>query len=879
MNPQPNPPQLLPRRSLWAYGGRGLIVLLLTLGVGLWAGCSGSTRRGPETWGLSWGELPSLPAPRSGQMAGVSQGILVSIGGTDFPVPLFAGGRKVWYEEIFALRPGRSNWERVGGLDHPLAYGGSLTTAEGIITLGGSDAERHYATVSRWRIRKEGDALRMERTDLPPLPIPLAMAGAARLGMRVYVAGGLSSPDARSAEQRFWSLDLTRLEAGWTELEPWPGPARILPVLLAQGDALYLISGAELIETAEGAPVRAYLRDGYRFRATEGWRRIADLPRPAVAAPAVSVGQSHLFIFGGDDGVLAPRVRQLGDRHPGFSQEALAYHTITDTWVKVGRIPQGLVTTVAVPWEGRFVIPGGEDRPGHRRATVLAATLPPRQGVFGWLDYLVLTLYLLPNLFLGLYLARRNRTTRDFFLGGRRIPWWAAGLSLYSTQLSAITYLAIPAKAYAEDWTYLLAQFSILAITPIVIGCYLPFFRRLEVTTAYEYLEKRFNPAVRIVGSSAFILLQTGRMVIVLFLPAMALSTVSGLNVYLSILLMGGLCTLYTMKGGIEAVIWTDVLQAVVLLGGAFLAWGLLVQGVDGGVAEILSTGGKDGKMTIFHWSWDHTTATVWVVVVGNLLSILIPYTTDQAVIQRYLTTRDEAQARRAIWINAWMTVPTSLLFFGLGLSLYVFFKRHPGLLDPALPTDATFAWYIARELPKGAAGLVVAGVFAAAMSTLSSSINSLATTVVTDFHQRWRPAATDASRLRLAQGLTLLFGVLGTGAALLMATFEIRSLWDLFLRILGLLGGGLAGIFALGIFTQRAHARGALVGILASTLLVWWVQQMTATHFFLYGAIGIVTAFGVGYGASLVLPGRIPPLDGLTIRTLVSSTAPHQTQ
>jgi len=254
-----------------------------------------------------------------------------------------------------------------------LAYGGSVTTPDGVITLGGSDAERHYAEVCRWQIGT-GERPRIERTDLPPLPIPLAMAGAAQLGQRLYVAGGQRSPTAPRAERRLWSLELTRPEAGWTEHEPWPGPGRILPVLVAQGDALYLLSGAELVEASDGTPVRDYLRDGYRYRPLEGWRRIADLPRPTVAAPAVAMGQSHLLVFGGDDGSLAPRVRELGERHPGFSREVLAYHTITDTWVKAGEIPHGVVTTAAVPWEGRFVIPGGEDRPGHRLSNVLVAT-------------------------------------------------------------------------------------------------------------------------------------------------------------------------------------------------------------------------------------------------------------------------------------------------------------------------------------------------------------------------------------------------------------------------------------------------------------------------------------------------------------------------
>ncbi len=171
MNPQPNLPQLSPRRSLWARGGRGLILLLLTLGGGWSAGCAESDSQGAGarelSWELSWGEMPSLPAPRSGQMVGVSEGALLSIGGTDFPVPLFAGGRKVWYGEVLALRPGRTAWEAVGQLDHPLAYGGSVTTADGVITIGGADAERHYATVSRWRLQPEGDARRIGRTDLP----------------------------------------------------------------------------------------------------------------------------------------------------------------------------------------------------------------------------------------------------------------------------------------------------------------------------------------------------------------------------------------------------------------------------------------------------------------------------------------------------------------------------------------------------------------------------------------------------------------------------------------------------------------------------------------------------------------------------------------
>ena len=173
---------------------------------------------------------------------------------------------------------------------------------------------------------------------------------------------------------------------------------------------------------------------------------------------------------------------------------------------------------------------------------------------------------------MGFYFSRREKGTDDFFLGGKRIPWWAAGLSIFGTQLSAITFMAIPAKAFATDWLYVLLTVGILAVCPVIIICFLPFFRRLNVTSAYEYLELRFNLPVRLYGSASFLFFQLGRMSIVVLLPAIALSAVTGLNVYMCIIVMGVLCTLYTVLGGIEAVIWTDVIQVIVLMGGTFLS-------------------------------------------------------------------------------------------------------------------------------------------------------------------------------------------------------------------------------------------------------------------------------------------------------------------
>jgi len=442
-------------------------------------------------------------------------------------------------------------------------------------------------------------------------------------------------------------------------------------------------------------------------------------------------------------------------------------------------------------------------------------------------------------------------------------------LSIYGTQLSAITFIAIPATVFATDWVPLLANVCIVLVAPIVVFLYLPFYRRLNVTTAYEYLERRFNLAVRLLGSLLFVLFQLGRMGVVLFLPALALAATTGMNVYLCIALMGVLCTFYTVLGGIEAVIWTDVLQVFVLLGGALVALFVIAGNVDGGFAGIFQSAAAEGKLRTFNWTWDYTVMAVWVVLIGNLFGNLMSYTTDQAVIQRYLTTRDERAAARSIWANAVLVIPGSLVFFTLGTALYVFYKAHPALLEPRLQTDATLPLFIAEKLPAGVAGLVIAGVFAASMSSLDSSMNSVATALVTDFYRRFKPAAEDGACLRLARWLTLALGALGTGTALLLATYDIKSLWFAYTKILGLVGGGLTGVFMLGIFTRRATGAGAFAGVVAGTALGLYAWLRTPVHFYLYAAIGAAVSFAVGYVASLVLPREGRSMEGLTLFTL----------
>ena len=485
------------------------------------------------------------------------------------------------------------------------------------------------------------------------------------------------------------------------------------------------------------------------------------------------------------------------------------------------------------------------------------------------LDVAVLCLYLAILTGMGIYFAWRKRGSDDYFLAGQRIPWWAAGLSLLGTSLSAITFMAIPAKAYQTDWVYLLGNLMIVAVAPPVIWYYLPFYRRLKVTSAYEYLERRFGLTTRLVGSAAFLLFQLGRMGIVVYLPALALATVSGWNIYVCIAAIGVLATFYTTLGGIEAVIWTDVLQVGVLLGGVAVSFVVILMRVPGGAAEILASGMAAGKMHAMNLTWDAGTASLWVVVLGNFFKFLIPYSSDQSLIQRYLTTSNEQEAAKGIWLNVLASAPVWTAFFALGTCLWAFYEAFPDRQNPEGHPDEVFAWFIVNELPHGLAGLLVAALFAASMSSLDSSINSMSTALTTDFYRRLCNWSNNRTGLRFARVATVGLGAAGTMTAAWLAWLGTQSIWDQFLKIMGLFGSGLAGMFVVGIFTRRSHQTGVLTGFAVSAVVLYWASTSGTVHFFLFGAIGILTCSTVGWLASLLLPGPQKSVDGLTVHSL----------
>ncbi|GAA0781746.1 sodium:solute symporter [Shewanella aestuarii] len=497
---------------------------------------------------------------------------------------------------------------------------------------------------------------------------------------------------------------------------------------------------------------------------------------------------------------------------------------------------------------------------------------------FGWVNMTVLVTYLICVVLLGLFFVFKNRNTDDYFRGGQSIPWWAAACSIYATMLSSLTYVALPAVVYQSNWVLLIGIWMIVAVAPLAIYVAMPFFRQIDATSAYEYLSKRFNMSVRLFASGLFTLFHLGRMGIVMALTALSLSAVTPLSASDSVLIMGGLCLIYCTMGGIEAVIWTDTLQTFVLILGAIACFVIIVAGLDGGFAEFISIGLRDDKFTMVNvdFSLDSiTTLSIWVIVIGGIGQNLSSYTADQAVVQRYMVTKNPSDARKSIWANAIIAAPSALLFFCIGTALYAFYQTHPEKLDPSIQIDQIFPTFIATELPIGIAGLIVAGIFAAAQSTVSTSMNSIATTVVTDFIRPFNIVKTEKGYMNAARWLTFIMGILGTLAGLIFIDPEIRSLMEAYFKVIGMFMGALGGLFVLGALTKKANSFGAISGILAGVTTMVSAWQLGWADGYLYATIGIISCLVVGYIASLLTQtakSSNKDLTGLTLYTMRSA-------
>lgn len=569
----------------------------------------------------------------------------------------------------------------------------------------------------------------------------------------------------------------------------------------------------------------------------------------------------------------------------------LSFNAITKSWTQYLATTLNSEATATQPISERISAFDGDiysltsiaDNQGSLQLWQASLKQPKKD--FGWINMTVLVVYLLCVVLVGLFFVFKNNNTDDYFRGGQSIPWWAAACSIYATMLSSLTYVALPAIVYQTNWLLLIGIWMIVAVAPIAIYVAMPFFRQIDATSAYEYLSKRFNMSVRLFASGLFTLFHIGRMGIVMALTALALSAVTPLSASDSVLIMGVLCLIYCTMGGIEAVIWTDTLQTIVLLVGAVVCFVTIILGLDGGISEFITIGFNDNKFTMANTDFSLnsiTTLSIWVIVLGGIGQNISSYTADQAVVQRYMVTSDPQAAAKSIWANVGMALPGTFLFFCIGTGLYAFYQMNPGKLDPTIQIDQIFPTFIATELPVGIAGLIVAGIFAAAQSTVSTSMNSIATTLVTDFIRPFNVVKTEKGYMSAARWLTFIMGALGTLAGLIFIDPEIRSLMNAYFKVIGMFMGALGGLFVLGALTKRANSTGAIIGILTGVATMISAWQMGWANGYLYATIGIMSCLIVGYVASVLFPGSkhaaAKNLAGLTLYTM-QPTAPKLAQ
>lgn len=473
----------------------------------------------------------------------------------------------------------------------------------------------------------------------------------------------------------------------------------------------------------------------------------------------------------------------------------------------------------------------------------------------GALNWAVIIIYLLAMLGVGIYFTRRaSRSTDSYFTAEGRIPAWAAGFSIYATTLSAITYMSTPEQAYLTDWSYAAGNLAIFAIVPLLVHFYVPFFRKLNVVTAYDYLEERFNPLMRVLGSLMFVGFHIGRIAVVVYLPTLAISSVTDINPMVIAAVVGVLSVVYTFLGGIEGVIWADVIQGIVLLVGAVVVLGVGFTAIEGGLGTVIADGMADDKF-MSAANWDLTSAaaaSIPLIFLGSIFNNLYQYTGSQDVVQRYQTTSDAKETSRSLMTNGVLALVTIPLFYGMGTMLYSYFK-HTSPLPEDVNTSAIVPYFVVHALPVGVSGLVLAAIFAAAQSTLSSSMNSISACLTVDVWDRFAvPRGRKKADVTMARWIIILTGAAGVAVALFLVATNQDETWNLFLAIMGLFGVPLAAVFALGIFTRRARAVGVLVGLAVGSIVAWFVQSGGANPFTVSTVAFLVTLV-VGYLGSLL--------------------------
>jgi len=492
-----------------------------------------------------------------------------------------------------------------------------------------------------------------------------------------------------------------------------------------------------------------------------------------------------------------------------------------------------------------------------------------------WFDAVIVVLYFVVVAWIGFRFSRRQNSTEAYFAARRSIPHWAMGISMFATLISSITFIAYPGSAYAGTWSELYPMFMILGVLLLVGTVIVPFFRHAVGLSAYEYFGQRFGYGARAYSGLAFSAGHFSKMGFVLYLLSLTASSMTGWNIYLVLLITGVITVLYTLFGGLEAVIWTDVIQGLIMCLSVVVILGFLVFLMPGGIGAAFELASAKGKFSLGTPKLDFADKTsLWVMTLYGFFWFLQKYCADQTLVQRYLVAKSDREALKGVALGALMCVPIWTLFMLIGTLLWCYYQLSgatfpPELLDKTgkVIADKVFPHFLVTKIPVGLLGLFMAAVFAAGMSTLSSDLNCLSAVAVEDYYRKLRPSASDARRLFVGKIIVGVCGFAAVGIAALIAWKSERVL-SLYYAVSSIISGGLAGMFILSFLSRRANKQGLWVGIIVSLIFTAWATLTSGKNKMLdlgdysfpwtgvmIGVSAHVIVLVVGYLASFFFP------------------------
>ena len=441
---------------------------------------------------------------------------------------------------------------------------------------------------------------------------------------------------------------------------------------------------------------------------------------------------------------------------------------------------------------------------------------------------------------------KKKGTSEEFTSAGRSLPGWVVGMSIFATYVSSISYLGYPGKAFSGDWNAFVFSLSIPIASYFAARYFVPFYRSQDSISAYSFLENRFGPWARIYASSCYLLTQIARTGSILYLLALPMNVLLGWHIQTIIVVTSVAIVLYSMLGGMKAVIWTEAIQGIILIGGALVCMFILLFDMPGGPVQTFSIAMEDGKFSLGSFGSSLSESTFWVCLIYGIFTNLQNYGIDQSYVQRYHTAKNEKEAKFSALFGGYLFIPVSAVFFMIGTGLYAFYKVHPGVLPDGVGADYVFPFFIVNELPVGLTGLLIASIFAAGMSTIATSVTSSSTIILTDYYQRFRKHAGNRERM-----LVLKLSSVGVGVAGILVAFafmSVQSALDAWWALASIFSGGMLGLFLLGYISRKARNFDAVLGVVCGVILVCWIVISPFVHANLAIVFGTLLIFLVGF-------------------------------